>query len=145
MVAIRQDSLRHEFTFPEPVPLRQRVKQIVVKKSSDKPKTSRPSNARERRLVNTAFKKVKKNGVNPLKTPVIIDIGCSQSFATHGVGVMPCMTASRASACGAGYWCSTMGRQLTLEEAMQFQGFSALQAADIVAAVDKAPGDQACF
>ena len=143
VVAIRQDSLRHEFKFPEPVPLRRRVKQIVVKKSSDKPKNSRPSTARERRLVNTAFTKVKRRGVNPYKTPVLIDIGCSPAFASHGVGIMPCMTATRAQTCGAGYWCSTAGRTLTLEEVMQFQGFSTSQVADILAAIDNAPADQA--
>ena len=55
------------------------------------------------------------------QVPVVEDIGASEHFRSHRVQACPCITKSRASQLG--YWCSTKGGRLTVEELALLQGF----------------------
>ena len=62
------------------------------------------------------------NGVDVYKTPVVIDIDSSTRFCQSGVDVCPTLTRSRCES--GGWWVSTKGGTLSLEEMMMLQGFS---------------------
>ena len=100
-----------------------------------------PSLPRQQGLVRKAIDKCRARGVDARRTPVLIDVGCSAKYATHQVGVLPCLTASRGSAQGRGHWCTSAGRHLTVEELAQFQGLSSDQATSIMRKIRSAtPG-----
>ena len=140
LVAILKDSVRHDFEWPKQIPLVRRVKHIINKRKGDSSKHM-PALMSQKRLVLKAFRKVKKQGRNPRQVPVLIDVGCSPKFASHGVGALPCLTATRGATRGRGHWCSTVGRHLTLIELFQFQGFTADEASAIMATLQSAsPG-----
>ena len=62
------------------------------------------------------------HGVNPFLVPVVVDVGASARFRSHRVNACPCITKSRAGQFG--YWCSTQGGRLTVEELAMLRGFS---------------------
>ena len=134
LVAIRADSLRHGFEFPAKIALARRAKNIVAKAPADSSKNL-PVHAREKGLVLKAYEKLKHKGTNPRITPVLIDVHCSEHYATFGIATLPCLTATRGSACGKGHWCSTVGRHLNLMELFQFQGFGLDEASKVMSAI----------
>ncbi len=123
MVAIRADSLKRPFKFPEPVPLTSEASELLLPPTADEnahglpPKTK--SN-RARDIVKGTYKKLLAKGIDPAKRLVVTDIGCSPKFNTHGVDCFPCMTAGRARYLG--WWISLRGRCVRIEELMAFQG-----------------------
>ena len=70
-------------------------------------------------LVNN-YKIIKKRHGKPSSLDAIIDIGCSASYRTYRVGASPTLTASRC--CHLGYFCTSLKRQLSVEELMRLQG-----------------------
>jgi len=62
------------------------------------------------------------NGVDVYKTPVVIDIDSSTRFCQSGVDVCPTLTKSRCDS--GGWWASTKGGTLSLEEMMMLQEFN---------------------
>ena len=61
-------------------------------------------------------------GINPFATPVLVDMGATPHYSYYRVGVCPCLTRTRCSTFG--YWCSTKGGPLSLEDMMRLQGFA---------------------
>jgi hypothetical protein len=59
--------------------------------------------------------------VNPFVTPVIVDMRASKRFSYFKINCMPSITKTRGS--GLGYWCSTKGGRLSVEEMSLMQGF----------------------
>ena len=60
--------------------------------------------------------------VNPYSVPVIIDTGASERFSSFKVRQCPTITRTRGSQ-PEGYWCSTKGGPLSVDELAAFQGF----------------------
>lgn len=130
MVGIRKDRLRTGVQlrkvpmFP-PLPVRPRfqLRHVVIPLPND---TFRmlPELKAARANVETAYKKVAGAGtigINPFRTPVVVDMYASPSFSGMQIEASPCLTRSRASQ--KGYWCSTKGGPLSLTEMAQLQGF----------------------
>ena len=63
----------------------------------------------------------RKHNVNPFSVPVIIDLGSSPDFASSAARYSPTLTRTRAG--GAGYWCSTKGGKVSVDELAKLQGF----------------------
>ena len=130
VVAIRADSVRKEFSFPAPIPLKVRCKHIVARAPEDDPKRL-PENQRALGNVKHAYQAVRATGKSPRKFPVIVDTAASEKYRSHRVAALPCLTAQRGQTCGAAYWASHVGRPLTLRELWQFQGVSG-EEADVI-------------
>ena len=79
-----------------------------------------PKGAKE--LMKLACNEAMQIGVNPLKTPIAIDIDCSKRFRTWGNNV--CKTLTKARGKSGGPWISSRGRRTTLKELMKIQGFA---------------------
>jgi hypothetical protein len=60
--------------------------------------------------------------VNPFTTPVVVDCGSSSKFMDYNVGAAPTLTATRCAQKD-GYWCSTKGGFLQVEELASLQGY----------------------
>ena len=65
-------------------------------------------------------KNVVSKGINPFETPIVVDMGVSERFASFGVDFCPCLTRSRAG--DFGYWCSK-GGPLSIADMCRLQGF----------------------
>ena len=63
------------------------------------------------------------SGVDVYKTPLVIDIDSSTRFCQSGLDVCPTLTRARCES--GGWWVSTKGGTLDLEEMMMLQGFNA--------------------
>ena len=124
MLAIRTDVLRTRpadipwfpAPYPSMVPLASLVTRLPKAQWAAVP-TTEPGRS------NTlhAYQRCDNDGVNPFKVPVIVDVGASEKFRSHRVQACPCITKSRASQLG--YWCSTKGGRLTVQELALLQGF----------------------
>eukprot|EP00437_Effrenium_voratum_P033962 CAMPEP_0181476626 /NCGR_PEP_ID=MMETSP1110-20121109/41802_1 /TAXON_ID=174948 /ORGANISM="Symbiodinium sp., Strain CCMP421" /LENGTH=388 /DNA_ID=CAMNT_0023601911 /DNA_START=53 /DNA_END=1219 /DNA_ORIENTATION=+ len=64
------------------------------------------------------LQQLRKKGQDPLNQTFLIDIDASARFRNFMRDRCPCMTKSRAS----GYWVSSRGRRMTLEEMLRCQG-----------------------
>ena len=125
LIAIRNDVLRvrplgipwFPSAFPSMVPLASLVTPLPTDKWSAAP-TAEPG----RGNVLEAYRLCAAHGVNPFLVPVVVDVGASARFRSHRVTACPCITKSRAAQLG--YWCSTKGGRLTIEELAMLQGFS---------------------
>lgn len=73
-------------------------------------------------LMKLACKEAMKIGVDPLKTPIAIDIDCSVGYRVWGKNSCKTLTKSRGQS--GGPWISSRGRRLTLKELMKIQGFA---------------------
>ena len=125
-VGIRLDRLRRrgalEQVFPEPASLRIPVEALVARVAPDRwLEAPPPEHAQGRENVLTAYAKAVAQGVNPFETPVIVDCNSSARFAASGVGFCPCITHCRGKQPN-GYWCSTKGDYLDVDELAAFQG-----------------------
>jgi DNA-cytosine methyltransferase len=121
VVAFRKDSVRHKFAWPTPLAVSARV-QDVLDPTCPSDKAGRlPKDARGRARAVAAYRKVHVNGIDPLVTPVVVDIDCSPNFQTFGIDIAKTITRTRALA--GGPWISTRGRRTTVTELMALQGF----------------------
>ena len=76
--------------------------------------------ARARSNVKGGYRKMLKKGINPAKTFVAVDTGASHKFRQAVPHMMPCLTSTRCKQFG--WWISTVGRQVNLNELFRFQG-----------------------
>jgi DNA-cytosine methyltransferase len=125
LVAIRNDSVKRQFTWPSPVPLQYTAADCLLPFNPETdnckalpPKTGKDNRSRE--LVKLAYMKCLQLGLDPRKHIVFTDVDCSIKFSTYSAGYLPCMTATRAST--RGWWVSTRGRRIYLPELFRFQG-----------------------
>ena len=120
VVAIRKDSTRHDFVWPASVGSVTVAEYLDPPTDSDKPGRM-PSTDRGKERCKNAYTKVFADGVDPRKTPVLVDMDCSPKFATFGVNVARTLTRSRGAQ--GGPWVSTRGRRMTVSEMCRLQGF----------------------
>lgn len=125
LVAIRLDSIKRVFKWPEAVPLKFTAEEALLPFNpvTDKvahlpPKDGKHNRART--LVKAAYQKLMTEGTDPKRQLVFTDIDCSVKFASLTTGYLPCMTATRARTCG--WWVSLRGRRVVLAELFRFQG-----------------------
>ena len=124
MVAIRGDSACREFKWPKPTSSHGSVKLssfLDPLTSSDKPGRL-PKLQRSKDCAKAAYRKALSCGIDPMKTPVAVDIDCSSKFRTFGIDEVKTITRSRGGS--GGPWISTRGRRTTLNELFRLQGFN---------------------
>ncbi|CAE8704276.1 unnamed protein product [Polarella glacialis] len=121
LVAIRNDSLRREFTWPEPTGSKTVDAILDPLTSSDKPGRL-PKAPRSRQLVIDAYAKVHAAGIDPRTIPVLVDVDCSPRYAVHGVNMAKTITRTRGQA--GGPWVSTRGRRTSTTELLKLQGIN---------------------
>jgi DNA-cytosine methyltransferase len=122
LVAIRADSMKHDFKFPAPFPLADGAAlKLLETLPSDDPTRLPPKDVGEcRYLVKKSYKIVMQNGIDPKRRFVAVDIDATEKFAGRGVDVLPTLTATRATTFG--WWISAAGRRITLTEMFRFHG-----------------------
>ena len=123
LVGIRADSLRRKFNWPQPCP------PVSASSVFDRfnPKTDKagrlPSTKRGKTLVKTACTAVfKKTGKDPRTIPVLIDVDCSDKYATFGIDEAKTITRTRGGT--GGPWVSSRGRRVNTNELLRLQGFN---------------------
>ena len=126
LVAIREDHVRRaaseDTIFPAPlnftVPLRSIAEPLPQGQWQALPPEG---NKRRHKNVVSAYTEAASKGINPFETPIVVDMGVSERFASFGVDFCPCLTRSRAG--DFGYWCSTKGGPLSIADMCRLQGF----------------------
>jgi len=121
MVAIRKDSYREKFVWPEKVLPEVKLSQILDPiKSSDTPgRLPKKTNAKQ--WVKNACFKAFSAGVDPRLVPVAVDIDCSEKFQTSGIDIAKTLTRTRGGQ--GGPWITNRGRRATVNEMLKIQGF----------------------
>ena len=61
--------------------------------------------------------------INPFEVPVVIDVGSTTSYSSSKINGSPCLTRSRCQ--NFGYWISTKGNYISLDEMLNLQGLDA--------------------
>ena len=121
LVAFRLDSYAHDFSFP--MPLKKCLPLDAVldpPQQSDRP-GALPENGQASQNVTTAYAEVREHyNCDPAKTSVIVDMLASSSHFTYQLDRCMTITATRASP--SGYWVSTRGRPMTLDEMARLFG-----------------------
>ena len=123
IVAIRNDSVKREFRWPEPSQkLIHASKLLDTIQPTDSPFVlpDKITNPRAYALVRDAILKAKSKGINIKYSEIFVDIDCSESYASNGINMIRCLTASRGAS--GGPWVLSRGRRLTLKEMFKFQG-----------------------
>ena len=123
MVAIRGDSLRHDFNWPKPVGPKIMLSDVL---DTFNPKTDKPGRlprgVQAKQFVKKACTDAHSNGVDPLTTPIAIDIDCSPKYQSVGLNVAKTLTRTRGGQ--GGPWLSSRGRRTTPSELLKIQGFT---------------------
>ena len=119
IVAIRTDSQRAGFRWPKPEGRAKLADVLDPVKATDKP-CRLPRAPRASSLARKACQEVFRAGVDPREVPVAVDVDASPRFASYGVNICKTMTKSRAAT--GGFWVSTRGRKMTLQEIMRVSG-----------------------
>ena len=119
IVAIRKDSLRAPFIWPEP--LGSKALDSILDPPCPTDRAGRlPPLPRPRKLAIKADKEVHSQGINPLKVPAAVDVGCSESYLCYGVNISRTLCRGRAGS--GGFWLSTRGRRMSVNEMMRVSG-----------------------
>lgn len=128
LVGVRKDLMRTrdvQSVWPSPIVGGLSMKQIAPALPESIWKPHPPS------IASPAYGNVMKSykllgkGVNPFLVPVVVDAGSSERFSSYKVGEAPTLTRSRCSQRD-GYWCSTKGSYLNVDELAELQGFTPL-------------------
>ncbi len=121
LVAIRSDSMKRGFAWPKDVGLKYKAKNVVIEGSRDNSKRLPDKGTAARKLVKLAYRRALSAKINPGKTLVAVDTGCTEAFANSSSGdILPCITASRGKHFGWRF--STVGRRPTIPELLKWQG-----------------------
>ena len=120
LVAIRKDSLARPFEWPEKTVAKPKISDLLDPPTKDDRAGRLPKLPRSKMLCTEAFNAALEQGVNPLRSPVAVDIDCSKSYKSYGVASIACLTATRGAS--GGPWISTRGRRTTLNELFRIQG-----------------------
>ena len=101
LVSIREDSVRHEFQWPSSKTPKFNMDDFLDPiVPGDRPGRL-PSSDRGRRHCKAAYRKVFANGIDPKKTPVLVDVDCSDRYRSVGVNIAKTLTRSRGEVGGA--------------------------------------------
>ena len=125
LVAVRKDKVVQGRPFRWPGTLRRRRLPLDPRIPADDPNRLPAKDwarGRPRSLVKRSIRQCLAKGVNPRRTVVFTDVGCTKKRARHMVNIMPCLTRNRGLS--GGYWVSTRGRLTTISELFRFQGLS---------------------
>ena len=123
MLAIRKDCLRDDRKFRWPVAV---TPKVSLKDALDPPMLTDmpgrlPSGPKAKVLTKRAYKKALTAGINPLVTPISVDIDCSGKYQSNGVNIANTLTKTRG---GQGRpWISSLGRRASVSELIKIQGF----------------------
>ena len=121
LVAIRNDSVRHKFTWPTPSERKVTFDMVVKPQLGDKPcrlPTSKRGKARATVACSAAFNE---HNVDPRTTPICVDIDCGLQYSTWGINVARTLTRTRGGQ--GGPWVSTLGRRVNIHEMAALQAF----------------------
>lgn len=123
LVAIRKDSLKRAFEWPEgrdTVPL----SSLLDPFNSKTDKAGRlPVASAQRALAIKAFNDAHSDGYNPKTYALAVDVDASPRYAVTGYEEIKCLTRTRGAS--GGPWLSCRGRRTTLAELLRLQGFNA--------------------
>ena len=119
IVAILKTSLRRKFKWPKGQGKRTLSSVLDPPKTSDK-SGKLPKNKNAARMAKLAYSKVWAQGIDARKQLVAVDVGCSEKFLTFGVDI--CRTLSRTRAASGGFWLSTLGRKMSVNELARANG-----------------------
>jgi len=119
IVGLRKDCKKSEFNFPEPLP------RVSLDSILDKVKVKPTMTDLPRKTNKTAFnnvravlKKLTREGASPLTKTYVVDCDASEKFRSVMKDRTMCMTKSRAS----GFWVTSRGRRMNLDEMLRCQG-----------------------
>jgi len=121
IVGIRKDCKRGEFVYPEPLPMvsiegfLDPVKRKPTMEDKDLPPKS--SGTAYRNALRVLRQKTKA-GCNPLKTTYVVDVDASEEFCGVMKSRTMCMTKSRSK----GFWLTSRGRRMNVDEMLRCQG-----------------------
>lgn len=123
LVAIRRDSLRRPFRWPDAVPYKRKAKALLSRAPGDQRLRIPERESRgARNNVKAAYRACADRGVDPRRVVVVTDTQASPQWRVYGVDVFPCQTASRGERLG--WWLSVVGRRVTVPELLRFQGIN---------------------
>ena len=130
LVAIRKDSLKRDFEFPEgyALPLGAATRLLKRRPDDDTKALPPPHQRRARKNVKMAYKKMLERGINPRRNFLAMDVDGPDKFQSVGHDAMPTITAQRGRACA--YWLSLVGRRINLPELFKFQGLRSAELGD---------------
>ena len=123
LVAIRRDSMKRPFKWPEEKMLAKPLSDFLDDFNSNADKPGRlPVKATQKALAMQAYNDAYLSGHDPRTFPLAVDIDCSMKFATVGYNEIKCLTRTRGGQ--GGPWISSRGRRTTLAELFRLQGFN---------------------
>lgn len=130
LVAIRTDSLKSNFEFPEGYALPPGAATRLLKRrpGDDTKALPPPHQRRARKHVKMAYRKMLERGINPRRNFLAVDVDGSDKFQSVGHDAMPTITAQRGRACA--WWLSLVGRRINLPELFKFQGLRSAELGD---------------
>ena len=136
MVAVRKDCERHHFEFPNPTGPAVTLEHVLDPFNTMTDRLGRlPLSTNQNELARSACREAMDLGVNPLVTPISVDINCSKKYRSWGNNIAKTLTKARGAS--GGPWISTQGRCTTLGEMIKIQGFMPCEVPYIKAKVPK--------
>lgn len=127
LMGVRKDCMRKNMQgvtfFPPPPMTVQPLSSLItpLPKADWEPYPPKHVNVEQHENVMNAYIDLQKKGVNPWLNPVIVDYKASPKFSSFMTD--QCMTLTRTRASQFGYWCSTKGGNLNVEEMARLQGY----------------------
>ena len=118
IVGIQKSISKRELEAPKKVKLKLFMDDIIDKCADMSRPKKHKLTGRESKLVTKLRDYYADIDVNINNTPVIMDIGASERFASHRVNICPTLKATRAN-----YYISNLKRKMSVCEALSVQGF----------------------
>jgi len=115
IVGIRSDSISSKFSFPQDMAVKPKIEKFLNVSPSTR---FSPQTQTQRRNLAVAKKAIAANG---LQGTILVDLAASARFENQGVGLAPCITATRAKT--GGFFIFNQKRMTTTHELGRLQGF----------------------
>ena len=115
IVGIRSDSISCKFSFPQDMAVKPKIEKFLNVSPSTR---FSPQTQTQRRNLAVAKKAIAANG---LQGTILVDLAASARFENQGVGLAPCITATRAKT--GGFFIFNQKRMTTTHELGRLQGF----------------------
>lgn len=123
MVAIRNDCRRDDRPFKWPAAVEPKVdlQDVLDPPMATDTPGRLPKLSSAKVLAKFAYKKAYDQGINPLVTPIAVDVDCSAKYKSNGINIAHTLTRTRGGQ--GGPWISSRGRRTTVSELIKIQGF----------------------